>query len=82
MADPPGLSERVARLEAHQEHAATREDVLQAVQQTNATVLSLVGKVDGLKENMASKYWVLSGMIAAIVLLIVSLVRWFAPSFG
>ena len=80
------LSERVARLEAHHEHTATREDVLRGIQETKDKVATLEtaieaikGAVTALQGQMATKAWFLGGALAVVIFLTNILVRWLAP---
>ena len=73
------LEQRIAVLETHQEYAATREDVLRAVQETNTKVENLTATVQGIKEHMAPKHWITGTAAAALFAALLTAWRIWGP---
>lgn len=69
------LSERVARLETHQEYSATREDVSKSISEVEKRLSELTAAVMNIKINMATKTWVLAGVLGALISLAVTVLN-------
>ena len=65
--DRTELSERVARLETHHEYSATREDVSKSINEVEKRLGQLTEAIANIKINMATKTWVLGGLLAFLI---------------
>lgn len=64
------LSERVARLETHHEYSATREDVSESINKVEKRLSELTTAVASISISMATKTWVLGGLLAFFISMI------------
>ena len=77
------LSERVTKLEVHREYAATREDVSKLTAEVEKRLTALTAAVANINVNMATKTWVLGGVLALIIALVTAAASaWFRTLFS
>ena len=76
------LSERVAKLETHREYAATREDVSRLTAEVEKRFTELTAAVANININMATKTWILGGVLALVIALATAAASaWFRTLF-
>lgn len=66
------LYERVAKLETHQEYSATREDLSKSISEVEKRLSELTAAITNININMATKTWVLGGVLALLISLAAS----------
>ena len=77
------LSERVTKLEVHREYAATREDVSKLTAEVEKRFTELTAAVANISINMATKTWVLGGILALVFALVGAAANaWFRSLIG
>lgn len=76
------LSERVKELEVHREYAATREDVSKLTAEVEKRFTALTAAVANINVNMATKTWILGGILALVIALATAAASaWFRTLF-
>ena len=76
------LSERIKELEVHREYAATREDVTKLTAEVEKRFTALTAAVANINVNMATKTWILGGILALVIALATAAASaWFRTLF-